>query len=699
MIKKLFIYWDIGFKNSDKMIQKCLISWKINNPDWEIIELDKNNLINYIDIKKEIPDIENKTITQTSYSDIIRIFLLEKYGGLWCDATTFCNYPLNDWLFNYIESGFFAFELNSDRMNSSWFLYADKNNYIIKKWKEAVINHVNNIKKLGINKGGGISIKIWKNNKYNYEHYFWFHYLFVDLYNNDEKFKKIWDLTNKISADGPHLLQKYGLVKEPSQEIKDHINTKKSPLYKLTYKFDKEKLTYKSTYNFLLNKANLRFLHIPKTAGTSIEEAAFQNNIKWGKFDNILKKPINNITPWHTPQKINCYSFCVLRCPFERIISQFYHENNVEDYNKENLNIFLKEKLKKFKNNINMNDNHFLPQIEFFKYSNIILSFDNIQENINKLTDLFYLPKLNLSKLPGGIKNQNKRKNIIFKRLTKQDISNENIYLIKKIYFLDFYLYNKVRSKGIYFNNINNMNNIQKYLNIKFIHIGKCSGTFISNNFNIQTYHHNKNYKDNENYIIWVRNPIKRFVSAFWFSYNLINLDTSNLDINNLTLKNCLAPERIKFKMLNDYTFDKRYDYLINYFKNPNKLAESLSSEDINDRKLGYELMNYKLEHIHLGIGWYLNNGDFIKNNLNKILFVGSTENINDDIFYYNLSFKNSINNNFQRKNFNTNDKYLSQTAIKNIINFYKETDYKALKVLLEYNFINEELYNSYFTY
>lgn len=95
--------------------------------------------------------------------------------------------------------------------------------------------------------------------------------------------------------------------------------------------------------------------------------------------------------------------------------------------------------------------------------------------------------------------------------------------------------------------------------NIKLIHIGKCGGTFIGKKFKLNEYHHSRNYQLNDKYIIWIRNPIKRFVSAFYFSYNIIHTDTTKLNINNLNLNNCLAPQRIKMKQ--NYAFTPRYDF------------------------------------------------------------------------------------------------------------------------------------------
>jgi hypothetical protein len=238
--------------------------------------------------------------------------------------------------------------------------------------------------------------------------------------------------------------------------------------------------------------------------------------------------------------------------------------------------------------------------------------------------------------------------------------------------------------------------------NIKFIHIGKCGGTsvngFVKHIFN--DYHLTRNYKQNEQYIIWIRNPLKRFVSAFYMSYNIINLDTTKLDINNLNINNCIAPMRVRIKIKNGNAFSKRYEYLINYFKNPNKLAESLTSKNENDKTLAIELMNNNTEHIYKGIGWYLYNGDFIKKNYNKILFVGSVENMDNDIRKLNKLLSTNINTNTKiRENKTNNDKYLSKKAIKNLLEFYKNTDYKALKVLKNFNFITNKLYKDYHKY
>ena len=243
-------------------------------------------------------------------------------------------------------------------------------------------------------------------------------------------------------------------------------------------------------------------------------------------------------------------------------------------------------------------------------------------------------------------------------------------------------------------------NSIHSAKNLKLIHIGKCGGTTIITQSNLKQYHLNRKYKNNEKYIIWIRNPIARFVSAFYMSYNIINADTSHLNINNLTLENCIAPARFRYKMTHKWTFSKRYDFLVNFFKTANEFAESITSEDEKKRYLALELMNAKEEHIFKGIGWYLYNGDFIEKNRDKIIFVGTIENMNDDIMKLNKLLNLKIDPTKKiRNNNNNDDKYLSPKAIHNIKNFYKNSDYKALQKLVDYNFISKDLFEKYHQY
>ena len=217
MNKTIFILWFQGFDKAPEIIKKCVQSWKYYNPEWKINLLDNTNLKDYININNYVNTIDKK-INFTALSDIVRLILLDTYGGLWVDATTFCNRPLNKWLSTYVRNGFFAFNKpGPDRLLSTWFIYSSKKNLITQKWLNAVVDY-------------------WK--IHNTPHtYYWVHYLFGDLYKTDNVFMSLWNNILKIAAAGPHAFVNKGMFGKISPKIKSDIDTKIAPLYKLTYKY------------------------------------------------------------------------------------------------------------------------------------------------------------------------------------------------------------------------------------------------------------------------------------------------------------------------------------------------------------------------------------------------------------------------------------------------------------------------------
>lgn len=241
---------------------------------------------------------------------------------------------------------------------------------------------------------------------------------------------------------------------------------------------------------------------------------------------------------------------------------------------------------------------------------------------------------------------------------------------------------------------------------VSFIHIGKTGGTTLDTILSkhleqYKTYHLTKNYNNEEKYIIWIRNPISRFVSAFNHASSVIN---SGLEMTDYNLTNSLSPLRMinKKKGIQKYIYSEAYDNQIKLFDSANDLAESLTSSDFKRKEEAVKLMNMKEEHLFKGIGWYLNNGNFIINRHSRILFIGCQEYMSNDI--KRLSEKLGLNLETDiklRENVyvDSSMKYLSQKAIDNIKDWYKDTDYKALVQIEKYGFISKMTLESYYSY
>lgn len=242
-----------------------------------------------------------------------------------------------------------------------------------------------------------------------------------------------------------------------------------------------------------------------------------------------------------------------------------------------------------------------------------------------------------------------------------------------------------------------------KNIKILYLHVGKTCGSSIKHILGnkITTTCHlqkpsEKQLQDADIILISIRDPIERFVSAFNYAHKIINYDTSHMDINS-DFSNTIAPFHIKTKVMKGFAYNKEYNDLVNYFKTPNTLAESLT--DSHNKEKAHNLMTNHTEHIYKSLGYYTNNGKIIEQYHHKIVVV-SKETFNDDIkrVYHNVFQKELCDNHIiqKRQNDDSQKTCMSQVAIQNARNFYKATDYKTLQVMARYNLISRKLYNQY---
>ena len=227
MNKIIWIFWFQGWQQPPYLCAKCLESWERLNPTWEIRRLDEGNLQRYVDL----PDLTGKHVIHSHFADILRILLLKKYGGVWVDATLFCNKPLDDWLSPYLNQGFFAFAKPSpDRALSSWFLASAEQNYLVEKWHSETLAY-------------------WAERR-DPHHYFWFHYLFSDLIEADRQFNDIWGRVPEFRADKPHLIQRLGMFNPATPAAIDQIDWE-TPVFKLSRKFENNDLENSLVWHLL----------------------------------------------------------------------------------------------------------------------------------------------------------------------------------------------------------------------------------------------------------------------------------------------------------------------------------------------------------------------------------------------------------------------------------------------------------------
>lgn len=96
--KYIWSLWWQGIEQAPEIVKVCLASQQDNmvSNDFKYIIITKDNWMQYITLPAHILEkVEGGKITLTHLSDIIRAELMKRYGGIWIDATVFCNKKVN----------------------------------------------------------------------------------------------------------------------------------------------------------------------------------------------------------------------------------------------------------------------------------------------------------------------------------------------------------------------------------------------------------------------------------------------------------------------------------------------------------------------------------------------------------------------------------------------------------------------------
>lgn len=98
----IWIFWWQGKETMPPIVKVCYNSVLQNAANHEVILITENNIKEYIDIPQYIYDkINEKKMTLTHFSDVLRENLLFKYGGIWMDATIYMTAPFAEEIYNY----------------------------------------------------------------------------------------------------------------------------------------------------------------------------------------------------------------------------------------------------------------------------------------------------------------------------------------------------------------------------------------------------------------------------------------------------------------------------------------------------------------------------------------------------------------------------------------------------------------------
>ena len=111
---KIFSMWIQGVENAPLIVKKTIESQKryAEKYGYEYILLDKNNIFTYVEFPEIIIEkYQQGIIDFIKFSDIVRVALLAKYGGVWLDSTIYIETTEK---LEYFDNDFFTIRMKNN---------------------------------------------------------------------------------------------------------------------------------------------------------------------------------------------------------------------------------------------------------------------------------------------------------------------------------------------------------------------------------------------------------------------------------------------------------------------------------------------------------------------------------------------------------------------------------------------------------
>lgn len=102
----IWVCWWTGIETAPPLVKQCVKSIKKNAGEHEVVLITKENYQQYLTVPGYIFEkMVDGRIGVAHFADYLRVSLINKYGGLWLDATIFCAEKVPE---SYFEFPFFT---------------------------------------------------------------------------------------------------------------------------------------------------------------------------------------------------------------------------------------------------------------------------------------------------------------------------------------------------------------------------------------------------------------------------------------------------------------------------------------------------------------------------------------------------------------------------------------------------------------
>ncbi|KAF1015359.1 MAG: hypothetical protein GAK29_04598 [Acinetobacter bereziniae] len=241
--KIIWQYWGQGIQSDlPHIVKLCFSSVDQFKADYQVIRLDESNIKDYLDLPDFVWDKRNNSkFKHAFFADLIRLALLNVYGGVWLDATILLTAPIES---EISQADYFMFQRHCDTLEKQlWY----ERNYDYFDWSDE--QNVNVLNSFIVGKKGNevlqicldVLLNFWRTQE-NIPHYFFFQIMYDVLIKGRLKSKQCEIIDDTL----PHLLQ--FKLNDPFDLVEYNNILQRINIHKMTYV---DKIVENSYYAFL----------------------------------------------------------------------------------------------------------------------------------------------------------------------------------------------------------------------------------------------------------------------------------------------------------------------------------------------------------------------------------------------------------------------------------------------------------------
>ena len=227
---KVWICWLQGIENAPEIVKLCYESVKKKLIDKEVVLLTAKNIRDYVSLPDYIlQKWKDGVITNTHLTDLLRLELLIKHGGMWLDATVLCSERVENIPTYFFDSDLFFYQnLKPGRDGdgfyiSSWLMSARTNNKILMATRL-------------------LCYEYWKRNSSMDDYYLLHAFMSIVL----DHYPEEWNAVIPRNNAAPHMLL-LRLFDQYNEKLWIAIKDQ-TPFHKLSYKYNEEETKKQRTF-------------------------------------------------------------------------------------------------------------------------------------------------------------------------------------------------------------------------------------------------------------------------------------------------------------------------------------------------------------------------------------------------------------------------------------------------------------------